>query len=309
LLGGDFSQTLPVVTHGTKADILNTCLLSSPLWLTSSQISFDCKKICASAMSQMNKLMELSKGLLNNMEDNICIPDSLISPYLSALLLHTYPNISHTQTMDYFRDWCILAPCNWEANEINDFVLEQFLGHSYNLWAVDKAFDPDTEMVSEDPYPPELLHCITPSGFPLAWLKLKIGCPVIVLQNLHSAEGVCNGSRGIVTRISTRVVKVLLHNGTTCLIPRVKLICSDTQLPFHLHRLRFPLAVSFAITINKAQGQSFTMVGIDLRIPAFAHGQVYVVLSRGKSCKCVRCVLNESTTLFTKNIVYREAIF
>jgi ATP-dependent DNA helicase PIF1 len=204
---------------------------------------------------------------------------------------------------------CILSPRNREANEINDFVLEQFPGESHDLWSVDKAFNPDTEMVSEDPYLPELLHSLTPSGFPLARLKLKIGCPVIVLRNLHSAEGVCNRSQGVVTQISTRVVEVLLHNGTSCLIPRVKLICSNTQLPFHLHRLQFPLVLSFAITINKAQGQSFATVGIDLRIPTFAHGQVYVAFSRGKSCKRVKCVLNESTTPFTKNVVYREAIF
>jgi len=104
------------------------------------------------------------------------------------------------------------------------------------------------------------------------------------------------------------VVEVLLHNGSTYLIPRIKLICSDTQLPFHLHRLQFPLALSFAVTINKAQGQSFATVGIDLRVPAFAHGQVYVAFSRAKSREGVKCLLNDSTSPFTKNVVYREAI-
>jgi hypothetical protein len=32
ILGGDFLQTLPVVTHGTKSDILNAALFSSTLW-------------------------------------------------------------------------------------------------------------------------------------------------------------------------------------------------------------------------------------------------------------------------------------
>jgi ATP-dependent DNA helicase PIF1 len=210
--------------------------------------------------------------------------------------------------MNYFRERCLLAPCNREANEINDLILEQFPGDIHDLWAIDEAYDPDTQTATDTPYAPEVLHSMSPSGFPQAHLRLKIGCPVIVLRNLHSDEGVCNGTRGIVTRISIRVVEILLHGGETCLIPRVKLICSDAHLPFQLHRRQFPLALSFAITINKSQGQSFSTVGIDLRIPAFAHGQVYVAFSRARSYKTVKCILNEKTTPHTKNVVYKEAI-
>ena len=34
------------------------------------------------------------------------------------------------------------------------------------------------------------------------------------------------------------------------------------------------------MAINKLQGQSFGYVGVDLRIPPFTHGQLYVALSR-----------------------------
>ena len=36
----------------------------------------------------------------------------------------------------------------------------------------------------------------------------------------------------------------------------------------------------FAITTNKAQGQTLQCVGIDLRFDSFSHGQSYVGLSR-----------------------------
>jgi len=81
---------------------------------------------------------------------------------------------------------------------------------------------------------------------------------------MHSEEGICNGTRGIITQISTRIIEILLHNGETYLLPHVKLISSDGQLPFHLHQRQFPIALSFAITINKSQGQSFSTLGIDL---------------------------------------------
>jgi ATP-dependent DNA helicase PIF1 len=38
--------------------------------------------------------------------------------------------------------------------------------------------------------------------------------------------------------------------------------------------------LAFAMTINKAQGQTLKMVGIFLPKPVFTHGQLYVAMSR-----------------------------
>jgi ATP-dependent DNA helicase PIF1 len=61
-------------------------------------------------------------------------------------------------------------------------------------------------------------------------------------------------------------------------IPRIPMIPSD--LPFSFKWLQFPVKVSFAITINKAQDQTFKYVGVDLRTECFSHGQLYVAFSR-----------------------------
>ena len=50
-----------------------------------------------------------------------------------------------------------------------------------------------------------------------------------------------------------------------------------------LERHQFPIRPAHAMTINKSQGQTFDMVGMDLRRDVFNHGQLYVALSRAKS--------------------------
>src|SRR5690606_3273365 len=92
---------------------------------------------------------------------------------------------------------------------------------------------------------------------------------------------------------------------TLVLIPRIKLEPSGELLPFNFRRLQFPVRLSFAMTINKSQGQAFEKVGILLDKPIFTHGQLYVALSRVKSSSSyfVKCEGNDQTI---RNIVYPE---
>lgn len=315
VLGRDFLQTLPVVPFSSPSDTLNAALLSSPLWpsIVPRFLKLDRNMRVGSDLEEQQFARwqrQLARGDLNDADDNVLIPPFLLCPDndIHTLIPYTYPDISLPHGSDYYRDRCILTPRNREAIEINDILLDLFPGHTYDLWSIDEAVDPDCPGNTDCSYTPEVLRSASLSGFPQAHLRLKIGCPMIVLHNLHSEDGICNGTRGIVTRVTTRVVELLLLSGKSCLIPRIKLISADRQLPFHLHCHQFPLALSFTITINKSQGQSFSTVGIDLRVPAFAHGQLYVALSRGRSCKTIKCILNDATTPRTKNIVFRQAI-
>ena len=63
-------------------------------------------------------------------------------------------------------------------------------------------------------------------------------------------------------------------------IPRIDLETNESVLPFIMKRRQFPIIVAFAITINKAQGQTYDTVGIYLPNTVFSHGQLYVALSR-----------------------------
>ena len=93
------------------------------------------------------------------------------------------------------------------------------------------------------------------------------------------------------------------------LIPRVDMNPSENRWPFQMQRKQFPVVVSFAMTINKSQGQSLKQVGLFLPRPVFTHGQLYVALSRVKTTDGLKIYLpsdSDCQTPTTLNIVYRE---
>jgi ATP-dependent DNA helicase PIF1 len=157
------------------------------------------------------------------------------------------------------------------------------------------------------------LNAINTSTLPLAKLEVKEGCPVMILRNLNQSHGVCNGSRGILTRYRNRVLEVKLitgqHAGDTVFIPRIPNQPSDEENSFKFTRKQFPIRLCFAMTINKSQGQSVNHVGLDLSSSVFTHGQFYVAVSRVTSVSNIKAIWNEEQEeAITKNIVYKQVL-
>lgn len=138
----------------------------------------------------------------------------------------------------------------------------------------------------------------------------------MLLRNLNPQRGLCNGTRLIIKEIGKYVLKVaVINNGgdeynQIEFIPRITLSTLEDVYPFILTRKRFPVKLSFAMTINKSQGQSLTNVGIDLRYPVFTHGQLYVAFSRSTNLKGIHVLLQEN--IFNEhsvdNIIYPELL-
>lgn len=84
-----------------------------------------------------------------------------------------------------------------------------------------------------------------------------------------------------------------------------------------LSRLQLPVRLAFAMTINKSQGQSLENVGLYLPRPVFAHGQLYVALSRVGNPDWLKVLVVDSREqgtfegrdgVYTVNIVYPEIL-
>ncbi|XP_062232805.1 uncharacterized protein LOC133930126 [Phragmites australis] len=96
-------------------------------------------------------------------------------------------------------------------------------------------------------------------------------------RNIDPANGLCNGTRLVVRGFQRNAIdaEIMLgqHAGKRIFLPRIPLCPSDDEMfPFQFKRKQFPVRLSFAMTVNKAQGQTIPIVGIYLPEPVFSHG-------------------------------------
>ena len=97
-------------------------------------------------------------------------------------------------------------------------------------------------------------------------------------------------------------------------LPRIPFIpLENKKYPYPFKRIQFPIRLSFAMTINKAQGQTLDFVGLYLPEPVFSHGQLYVALSRARTARCIQILIKADindpiSSTRTKNVVYHEVL-
>ena len=124
----------------------------------------------------------------------------------------------------------------------------------------------------------------------------------MLLRNLDAAAGLVNGVRMTFVNALPRVLDCLILSGSArtrgqrVYIPRITLAPKLPDLPFVLRRRQFPVKLAWAMTINKAQGQSLAQVAVHLPSPVFSHGQLYVALSRAGASANIKVLVDNGDT-------------
>lgn len=195
-----------------------------------------------------------------------------------------------------------MAPLNVMTKAIHKKVLDRFSGEEVKYLAKNTLLNENDGYVIQT----ETLASLNSPGVPEHEIVVKIGAPIIIMRNLRPPY-ICNGTRARVKSLHRNLIEVTLLTGPGAgedvLIPRIKTIPND-DLKFM--RTQFPIQLCFAMTINKAQGQTFKRVGVDLSSPCFSHGQLYVALSRVGNADDVFVLTNDNVL---KNVVYEEVFY
>ena len=329
LLGGDFRQVLPVIRHGSQANVIFSSLQHSFLWthvcklhltinmrvhtLTTGQCSSNADTSFERFILNIGNGTEKYHTQLGiskiRLPSKICIaPDE---SGLDNLIKRVYPDL-HTKTLDQkICNRAVLSATNERVDFINQKIMETFKSDSSEVYlSADSVHDPSQTYI----YPTEFLNSLTPSGLPPHCLFLKKYSPIILIRNLNPKEGLLNGTKLAVINLGRRIIEAKImtgkHSGKMVFLPRITLTPSDSGLPFQLQRRQFPVRPAFSMTINKCQSQTLEYVGIDLTQPIFTHGQLYVALSRVRSfdyvsilpdLQCIDCY-------YTDNVVYKDVL-
>lgn len=123
-------------------------------------------------------------------------------------------------------------------------------------------------------------------------IDLCEGAQVVVTWNIKLDEGLCNGTRGVITKVDTNGVTIKLISGQEMLIEFVKVENEDNSQVW----IEFlPLRLAYALTVNKSQGMTLdcAVVAFDFGTcnSEFVYGRAYTALSRVRNLKSIR-VLN-----------------
>ncbi len=205
-------------------------------------------------------------GLLNRVRSN-----QIDTATLQTLNSRYQPNFQPPSQSAYIT----LTATNAAAQDINTHNLA-------NLSAKSQVFT--AQVVGEFPesaYPTE------------KELEFKVGAQVMFIKNDPEPEKrFFNGKIGRILEITDDYISVRCEGdaGTIQVTPlewpNIKYVLNETTKEIDEQTLgtftQYPLKLAWAITIHKSQGLTFERAIIDAQA-AFAHGQVYVALSRCKS--------------------------
>ncbi|XP_014785872.1 uncharacterized protein LOC106880458 [Octopus bimaculoides] len=135
----------------------------------------------------------------------------------------------------------------------------------------------------------------------------------MLLKNVTASNGHCNGTYYSIVSLHDHVIEAEVasgpYAGSTVPIPRIPHVSQEMAFPFIFTCKQFPVKPAFALTCNKAQGYTFSQIGIYLPTQFFSHGQLYVALSGVRKKANVKILAERNgNSMITDNCIYKEIL-
>lgn len=203
----------------------------------------------------------------------------------------------------FFWDCIILNFWNDIVAEFNESFLIKLLKkiHIYNSINNVDINEDKTDYISR-----EFLQSQMPFRLSLFRLNLKVGTTIILLCNLYPASGEYNRTQMIIIWFRRHCIGEFYSQ--LCLISRIKLTTTKSDLSYILSQQQYLIRLYFAMTINKSQGPFLKIVGVDLQMSTFTHSQFYIALLQVTSTQRVTVLFSENGDKKIINIVYLEVL-
>jgi len=205
MLGGDFRQQLSVVPHGSQSAIVEASIKFNEYWQKFNVIKLK-NNVRTVDTDFSNWLIQLGDGKLSNThglpDDIIEIPTSLICTH--SIIKEIFGERLSPHDVARFSKTAILCPKNYDVDNINEEVLELLEGAHVTYFSSDSIHDESDD--DKQNYPVEFLNELTPSGMPIHKLNLKKGSIVMLLRNLNTKRGLCNGIRLVVKELKSNLI-------------------------------------------------------------------------------------------------------
>lgn len=282
---GDLYQLPPIITNEEMAGYLKD--YETPYFFSSAAAQkIDLRKI------------ELTKVYRQKDRDFIYLLDSLREKEISSSVLQEL-NSRYDPCLDIedVQSHVHLTATNYSAAQRNNFELSKLPGPAYQLEACVQGKINVRQMPSEE------------------IILVKKGAKVMFTMNDPKKRWV-NGTLGLITGVTKekREMKLLValegretvevgqhqwevfeYKKNSAGAPEEEAVGAYKQ---------YPITLAWALTIHKSQGKTFDKVLVDVGRGAFAHGQVYVALSR-----CTRLSgVALKTPLSSRDIIVDQAV-
>ncbi|KAL6421466.1 hypothetical protein ACFW04_012937 [Cataglyphis niger] len=156
-------------------------------------------------------LLDLGDGILNDSNDNIQLPDCCIAPISADIVKGIYGDLIQNKEFNKMTKCAILSAKNADVKEINKRVVELLDMSEERIYTSTENCGDNGDI--DEVLLPKYLNTLSSSSLPPYELHLRPNCIIMLIRNLSTNEGLCNGTRLMIIELADHLLKCKILMG------------------------------------------------------------------------------------------------